>query len=67
MGQQHRRTVKRRRREAYLERLKAKAKAAAPAARRVAAPKAKAKTNTELRRLFIVIKKLTERLGEVQL
>jgi hypothetical protein len=41
MGQQHRRTVKRRRREAYLERKKAKAKAATPVKR--AAPKAKAK------------------------
>jgi hypothetical protein len=43
MGQQHRRTVKRRRREAYLERKKAKAKAAAPAAKREPAAKPKAK------------------------
>ena len=41
MGQQHRRTVKRRRRVAYLERIKAKAKAAAPVRRE--APKAKPK------------------------
>ena len=41
MGQQHRKIVKRRRRASYLERLKVKAKAAAPAKR--AAPKAKAK------------------------
>ena len=41
MGQQHRKTVKRRRRIAYLERKKIKAKAAAPARRE--APKAKAK------------------------
>jgi hypothetical protein len=41
MGQQHRRTVKRRRRIAYLERKKAKVKAAAPARRE--APKVKAK------------------------
>ncbi len=41
MGQQHRRTVKRRRREAYLERKKAKAKAAAPAKREATKPKAR--------------------------
>jgi hypothetical protein len=34
MGQQHRRTVKRRRREAYLERKKTKAKTAAATAKR---------------------------------
>ena len=41
MGQQHRKIAKRRRRASYLERLKAKAKAAMPA--RKEAPKAKAK------------------------
>lgn len=46
MGQQHRKIVKRRRRADYLERKKAKAKAAAPA-RRAVAPKAKAKKTAE--------------------
>jgi len=41
MGQQHRRTVKRRRREAYLERKKAKAKAATPGKREAAKPRVK--------------------------
>ena len=41
MGQQHRRTVKRRRRTAYLERKKAKAKAAVPARREPAKPRVK--------------------------
>jgi hypothetical protein len=44
MGQQHRRTVKRRRREAYLERKKVKAKTAASTRRETtAAPKGKSK------------------------